>query len=74
MVCIRKNSHQDFSHKTKKLAGQKWSESTQIMSETTNAFLDNIVEGNMKVREYMSNLISTLEVVYLHDPIYYVCN
>ena len=39
-------------------------ESTQIMSETTNAFLDNIVEGNMKVRKNTSNLIATLEVVY----------
>ena len=34
------------------------------MSETTIVFLDNLVEGNMKVREQMSNLISTLEVVY----------
>ena len=49
----------------KNLSGQKWFEPTQIMSETAIVFLDNLVEGNsMKVREYMSNLISTLEVVY----------
>ena len=48
----------------KNLLGQKYSESTQIMSKTTIVVLDNLVEGNMKVREHMSNLISTLEVVY----------
>ena len=34
------------------------------MSETAIIFLDNLIEGNMKVREHMLNLISTLEVVY----------
>ena len=56
----------------KNLSGQKWSEPTQIMSETAIVFLDNLVEGNMKVREHMSNLISTLEVVYKILCIMYV--